>query len=127
MIIKIVIIAIICVFLSSSLKSFNAEFSHFIAVAGGVLVFLLCVDELKQILDYIKQLYNLTNLNFEYFDVVLKIIGVGYITEFTAEMCEDFDNKGMASKVLLGGKIVICGMAIPVIKDLLTVLLSLLS
>lgn len=127
MILKIIFIAIICVFLSSCLKSYSEEFSHFIGVAGGVLIFLLCLDELKEIVSYLKELYSLTNLNFDYFNLILKIIGVGYVTEFTAEMCEDFGNKSISSKVLLGGKIVICSMAIPIIKDLLTVLLSLLS
>lgn len=127
MIIKIVIIAIICVFLSSCLKSFSVEFSNFISVAGGVLIFLLCVEELGQIVLYLKELYLMSNFNSDYFEVVLKIIGVGYITEFTSDIAEDFGNKNIASKVLLGGKIVICAMAIPIIKNLLSVLLSLLS
>lgn len=127
MILKIVLIAIVVVFLSSCLKTYSKEFSNFVSVAGGVLIFLLCVDELKEIISYLESLYSLTNLNYDFFELVLKIIGIGYITEFTAEIAEDFGNKNIASKVLLGGKIVICGMAIPIIKKLLTVLLSLLS
>ncbi len=127
MIIKIVLIAIVCVFLASCLKSYSNEFANFVSVAGGVLIFLLCIDELKIIISYMRDLYEYTNLSFDFFEVVLKIIGIGYITEFTAEIAEDFGNKNISSKVLLGGKIVICGMAIPIIKKLLTVLLSLLS
>ncbi len=127
MILKIVLIAIVCVFLCSTLNSYSKEFSNFVGVAGGVLIFLLCIDELKVILEYLNELYGLTNLSFDFFKIVLKIIGIGYITEFTADIAEDFGNKNIASKVLLGGKLVICGMAIPIIKKLLTVLLSLLS
>ena len=127
MILKIVVIALICVFLSSCLKTYSTEFSNFVSVAGGVLIFLLCIDELGQIILYLKDLYSFANLNFDYFEVVLKIVGVGYITEFTADIAEDFGNKNIASKVILGGKIVICAMSIPIIKSLLTVLLSLLS
>ena len=76
---------------------------------------------------YLKELYSFASLSLDYFDVVLKIVGVGYITEFTADIAEDFGNKNIASKVILGGKIVICTMSIPIIKSLLTVLLSLLS
>ena len=127
MIIKIAIIALISIFISSAIKNYNVELSHFVSIAGGVLIFLFCVDELTTILTYFLELHNLTNIDYEYFSLVFKIIGVGYITEFTADIAEDFGNKIVASKVILGGKIVICGMAIPVIKSLLTLLFSFLS
>lgn len=127
MILKIVIIAIICVFVSSVLKSYNAEFSNIVSVCGGIIIFLLCVDELTQIITYFTEIYNMTNLNFDFLSIVLKIIGVGYITEFASDLAEDFGNKTISSKVLLGGKIVICGMTLPIIKKLLSILLAFLS
>ena len=57
-----------------------------------------------------------------FFKLIFKIIGIGYITEFTADIAEDFGNNIISSKVIIGGKIVICGMALPVIKDLLAIL-----
>ena len=127
MILKIVIIAIICIFISSCVKVYNDQIASLINICGGVLIFLLCIDELKNIIEYFFSFYNLTNLKFDFITKVLKIIGVGYITEFTADIADDFGNKVIASKVILGGKIVICGMTLPVIKKLLSVLLSLLS
>ena len=127
MIIKIAIIALISIFISSALKNYNAQLSNFVSIAGGIIIFLLCVDEFSEILSYFLELHNLTNIDYEYFSLVFKIIGVGYITEFTADIADDFGNKTIASKVILGGKIVICGMAIPVIKSLLTLLFSFLS
>ena len=127
MILKIIFIAIICIFASSCIKSFSAEFANIISVCGGVLIFLLCVDELSNIIKYFSEIYNLTNLKFDFLSIVFKIIGVGYITEFTADIAEDFGNHVVASKVLLGGKLVICGMTLPIIKNLLSILLSFLS
>ena len=127
MILKIVFIAIICIFASSCIKSFSVEFSNIISVCGGVLIFLLCIDEISNIIKYFSEIYNITNLKFEFLSIVFKIIGVGYITEFAADIAEDFGNQVVASKVLLGGKLVICGMTLPIIKKLLSVLLSFLS
>ena len=127
MILKITIIAIICIFISSCLKPYSDEFSNIINICGGALIFLLCVDELKSIIGYFNEMYDMTNLNFDFLTVILKIVGVGYVTEFTADIAEDFGNKVIASKVVLGGKIAVCGMALPVIKKLLSVLLLLLS
>ena len=127
MILKIAIIALISIFLSSTIKKYNNEFSNFISIAGGIIIFLLCIDELINLIDYFQELYNFIKIDYNYFSLILKIIGVGYITEFTANIAEDFGDKSSASKVVLGGKIVICGMAIPVIKSLLSLLFSFLS
>ena len=127
MILKIAIIALISIFLSSTIKKYNNEFSNFISIAGGIIIFLLCIDELINLIDYFQELYNFIKIDYNYFSLILKIIGVGYITEFTANIAEDFGDKSIASKVVLGGKIVICGMAIPVIKSLLSLLFSFLS
>jgi len=125
MIVKIAIIALISIFISSSLKNYSKDFSIFVNITGGILIFLLCIDELTNIILYFSEMYNLINIDSRYLTFVLKIIGVGYITEFTADIAEDFGNKSISSKVILGGKIIICGMSIPIIKDLLSLLLSL--
>ena len=125
--VKIVIIAIICIFISSCIKSQNVEISNIVNVCGGVIIFLFAIDELKEIISYFGEIYSLTNINFDFISVVLKIIGVGYLTEFTADIAEDFNNKIIASKVILGGKVTICAMSLPILKELLTLLLSLLT
>lgn len=127
MITKIIFIAIICIFISSSLKKYNSEISSIVSVCGGVIIFLLCLDELSSILEYFKEIYNYTDLDFDFLSTIFKILGIGYITEFTADIAEDFGNSVIASKILLGGKIVICGMTLPIIKKLISILLSFLS
>lgn len=127
MIVKIAIIALISIFISSAVKKYNAEIANFISISGGIIIFLLCIDEFSNIIAYFEELYNLTKIDYEYFSLVFKIIGIGYITEFTANIAEDFGNKTIASKVILGGKVIICGMSIPIVKSLLTLLFSFLS
>lgn len=127
MILKIIIIAIICIFITALLKQYNAEFSTMVSVCGGVLIFLLLTDEIENIIENFVSLYELTDLKFDFLSVILKIVGIGYVVEFVADIAEDFGNKMMASKVVLGGKIVICGMTLPIIKNMLSILLSLFS
>ena len=126
MILKIIFIAIICIFSSSILKKYNPEISSLVSVSGGVIIFLLCLEELKNVLDFFTEIYSLTNISFDFITIILKALGVGYLTEFAADIAEDFGNKIIASKVLLGGKIVLCGITLPVISKLLNLLFSLL-
>jgi len=127
MILKIIIIAIICIFITSILKQFNIEFANIVSVCGGVLIFLLVCDEIKNIVDFLLLTNEYIGVNIEVVKVLIKVLGIGYIAEFTADIAEDFGNKIIASKVLLGGKVIICGITIPVIKELLSMLFAFLS
>ena len=121
---KIIAISLITVILSSIIKSKNSEISTIINVCGGVLIFTSVYEILEELLSFF--LLNTENLNID-FDIIklaIKIIGVGYITEFTADIVEDFGNKLIASKVVFGGKVVVCGMTLPIIKKLFSLLFS---
>lgn len=123
---KIIIISIISLFLASITKKSNPEISSLISVCGGVLIFSLSISGLKNIVDFFLSVYDFTNFGFDFVEGLLKVVGVGYIVEFAVDLANDFGNSIIASKVMFGGKVVICGMSIPIIKDLLSVLLSFL-
>lgn len=127
MLYKIIFIAIICIFSSALLKKYNNEVSLIISVCGGVLIFVLAVQQLTLVLNSLRDLYNATDLNFDFLKIIFKVLAVGYITEFVADIADDFGNSIISSKVIFGGKLVICVMTLPVIKELLEMLLSLLS
>ena len=126
MLYKIIFIAIICVFLSTLTKKYNLEISTLISVCGGVLIFILSVQELTNIFNELKDIYNFTDLNFDFLKIIFKVLAIGYVTEFTADIADDFGNSIISSKVIFGGKLVICGMTMPIIKELLEMLLQLL-
>ena len=54
--------------------------------------------------------------------ILLKIVGVGYLTEFSAGVLNDFNAGSVADKVSLAGKITVMVMALPIISGLLTLL-----
>ena len=50
---------------------------------------------------------------------LLKIIGVGYVTEFGAGILKDFGSHSIADKVELGGKLTIVLLSMPILEGLL--------
>ena len=81
-------------------------------------------DMLKEVLDFFVKTGDDIMVDGEILKLAVKVIGVGYITEFTADIVEDFGNKVIASKVVFGGKVVVCGITLPIIKKLFVLLLS---
>ena len=126
MIIKILCIGLVTIVVSAIVKHYRPDLSLIINICGGVLISLLSLDMLSSLLDGI---YNLGDISITQSVIkpLTKVLGVGYITEFCSDMADDAGNKTIASKVILGGKIAICLVALPVAKNMLVSILSLLQ
>ena len=122
--IKIVAISIITVFLSAIVKQKNNEFALIINVCGGVLIFMSVYELFEEVINFFINSGDEIYIDSSLIKLAIKIIGIGYITEFTADIVEDFGNKTIASKVVFGGKVVVCGMTLPIIKKLFALLFS---
>ena len=55
-----------------------------------------------------------------------KIVGIGYLCEIAASICQEAGAKSVADMVILGGKIIIMVLAIPIIQALVDVVLGVL-
>ena len=126
MLLKILGVGICTVIISLVLKQYKPEFALLANVCGGLIIFLLVIDSCRQIVDSFIYIQDSANMKVEIVSPILKVIGIGYITEFTADLAEDSGNKTIASKIVMGGKVAICLLALPIIKTLLNSIISLI-
>lgn len=125
-IVKIVVSAILIVFVVTIIKQIKPELAVAIMVIGSVVLILYILSFFSPIVVTIEKIINSTGLNKEMFVVLLKIIGIGYLVEFCADICNDSGNSAIANKVVLGGKIFILILAIPIISELFNIIVELL-
>ncbi len=125
-ILKIVGIGLITCIASLILKQVKQEISILVGLCGGVIILLMTIDYLGQIIGTFQILISKTGLSLTLFTVILKIIGVGYLTEFTANVCTDSGMSGLGDKILLAGKVLIFVMALPIISNLIEIIVGLL-
>lgn len=125
-IVKIIGIGLLTVFASMMLKSLKPEFSLLISLAGGLIVLFMTVNYLVELISAFTNIIDKTGLNNDLLKSVLKIIGVGYLTEFAGNICVDSGNSSMADKIILAGKIVILVMALPIINSIIDILVNIL-
>ena len=64
--------------------------------------------------------------NIEFCTLIIKIMGIAYLTEFAVNICIDTNNSSLADKVALAGKVIIICMALPLITSLLDVIIAIL-
>ena len=115
---KICVIALITILLSVIIKQRSPEFSMIINISGGVLILFFCFEFLSEILTYYIDLGSMINIDDGVLKIALKILSIGFLSEFMSDLAIDFGNTAIASKIIFGGKIVICLVTLPVLKEL---------
>lgn len=68
----------------------------------------------------------MTNVNGQFLGILLKITGIAFLTEFAVSVCKDSGETAIASKVDLGGKVIIIAISIPIISSLLETVVKVL-
>lgn len=119
-IIKIAGIGITGVIIASLLKRDKPEFSVIITIATGMILLVLILSQMTSVVTAFDDLVALSGVDQRLFAGVLKIIGIGYLTEYSATVVTDYGSNSVANKIQLAGKITIFLMALPIIKTLLT-------
>ncbi len=123
---KIISIAIITCVACLIVRPVRSDFAVLISVVGGVIILFYTLSYLSSVFGVFNQIFQTSGINSSLYAVIFKIIGIGYLTEFTAGLCTDTGNSSLADKVLLGGKIVILVMAIPVVTSILDIVMELM-
>jgi len=123
---KIVGIGIIGCIIVLLVKQLKPEFAVTVIVATTILMLIYILKHFTQIFVLFDDIVRKTGVDEGLFTILIKIIGVGYLVEFGASICEDTGNASIANKVVFAGKISIFIMAMPIIKNLFNLILELL-
>lgn len=126
-VVKIVSIAIIICLCATMLKPVSPQFSLITIIAGSITILLYILNYFTQIFTLFSTIVDKAGINASIFGTLLKIMGVGYLVEFGASVCADSGYSSIGDKVVLGGKVIIFTMALPVINSLFNILLELLN
>lgn len=127
MIFKLVGIAVIGVIVVSLLKTAKPEFAVFAAIATGVVMVVTMLSSLQSVILAFDGIVKKSGIDDGVFTAVLKIIGIGYLTEYSASVATDAGCASIAQKLQFGGKIVIFLMSISIVTALVDVVSTLVN
>ena len=116
---KIIGVAFVTAVTAILLKSTKPELSFAVKVTGVIIILVFVADMLQNTVNIIAAIARLTGIENGLIKILLKIVGVGYLTEFSAGILNDFGSNAVADKVILGGKLTILILALPIIESVL--------
>ena len=125
-IIKIIGIGLIAVIIVIILKQYKPEFTVYVSICAGAIILGLVMTRLSGIIQLLTDLSNKVSDTNGFLTVLIKITGIAFLTEFAVSICKDSGESAIASKVDLGGKVIIISMSIPIISALLETIVNVL-
>ena len=126
LIIKVISFVLIALFLYLFFKDKRSDISVLLMLAAGILVFIFCIDQIAEIINFLKNISEKAGIDIVYLGIVLKILAIAYLVSFASEICKDAGASSLASKVEFAGKIFILVLAIPILMAVLDSILQIM-
>ena len=123
---KIIAIALVTVFANMLVKQLKPEIAILISIVGSVLIIIMSVNTLGQVVSSFKSIFNTTGIDTTLLTPIFKIIAIGYIAEFGANICVDAGASSVADKILFSAKLIILLVALPIITTVIDMVVALL-
>lgn len=124
-ILRIAGLALLGVFTAMLLKSSKAEFSMAAGLAMAMLVCGYVVANLLDVVRKIEEMWKLIAGNTDFLHILLRIIGITYISELTAGICKECGYGVLADQVSIAGKMGVLLAGFPIFMNLLEFVMEL--
>lgn len=116
---KIAIIGVMAVFLAIPLQKEKAEFGMLVIMAACLLLLSLSLGKMQEVVDVIHRVEEYLGNGSMYVGILLKIIGITYVAEFGANLCNDAGYGAVANQIEFYGKLMILAVSIPILMTLI--------
>lgn len=97
--IQAVMIGITGVFLALFLKQTKPEYAVCVSAGTGILLLFPVAERLSLVIENIRLIQSAISIQSAYIQVLLKIIGITYISEFAADICRDAGCAAVAGQI----------------------------
>ena len=108
-------------------KSTKPELALVVTIAGSIILLLFALEIFRGSMDLFAEIAEATGLSATIVKTLLKMVGIGYIVEFSAGVLHDFGQDSLADKLIFCGKIVILVLAVPILESVLGLVSDLLG
>ena len=113
------LIGIVGVLLALQLKLIKPEFSVYIGLALGLLIFFGMTEKLAELVNAIHEILQMVDLSQSYLGLLFKMLGITYVAEFSSAICKDAGYQTIASQIEIFAKLTILTMSLPIVLALM--------
>jgi len=111
-------LCLLCACMMMVLRQMNPQMAGLLSAAFGILLVGIVLPGVAAYIDGIAQFLRSLALDEQYFRIMLKAMGIVWITQLAVQTCRDLDAPSVAVRAELCGRIALLGVAAPVFMHL---------
>ncbi len=123
---KILAVALVTTFAHMLIKQTKPEIAILISIVGSIIIIIMAVNIVNSVISSFYKIFQVTGVQTALLSPLLKIVAIGYIAEFGANICIDAGASSVADKVLFAAKVIILVIAMPIITTVIDLVVALL-
>ena len=123
---KILAVALVTVFAHMLIKQSKPEIAILISIVGSIIIIIMAVNVLSSVITSFYKIFETTGVEASLLTPLLKIVALGYIAEFGANICVDAGASSVADKILFSAKLIILVISMPIITTVIDMVVMLL-
>lgn len=109
------------------LRQYRKEYAMMLGLAAGILLFGFILSKATPVFTELNNLATQAHINKAYVSVLLKSLGICFITQLAADTCRDAGETAVASKVEMAGKFAVLLIALPLFGQIAELAVGMLA
>jgi len=125
-IVRIVAAGLVSAILALAIKKEAPQFSMVLSLAASALIFFMALPMLADKMFVLLDLARFVRADMAYITIIFRIIGIAYIAEFAAQVCNDAGEGAIAARIAMAAKVLIMSASVPVLMSLIDIINTML-
>ena len=100
-------------------KQYRPELGILVSIAAGCVILLAVLSKFTPVIEQLKSLVYNSGIKKEYLSIMIKSLGICYLTQFASDICNDFGQTSLASKIELCGRVTLAVLSMPLMITLI--------
>ena len=121
---KTALLGILTIVIAMAMKQGKAEYGLFVSFTGSILIAWIAIQLLEGISVSLNRLERMLTIDMEYIALLIKMIGVTYLSEFASALCRDAGYSAVAGQIELVGKLTILTIGMPIVLALFEMMVT---
>lgn len=117
----------LAIILIVNLSGHRKDMGMLLALSVCVMVTLVAMQYLQPVLEFLDELKEIGGLDGEMIGILLKIVGIGLLSEIVAPVCNDAGNASVGKTLQFLAVMVMLALSIPLFRSLIRILQEILG
>ena len=113
------VIGLVSVILAVQLKAVKGEYGVYLVLCAGLVIFFYALSKLEAVVEALKRVQSYIQIDPVYLGVLMKMIGITYITEFASGICKDAGYGSLGGQIEIFGKLSMLAVSMPILLTLM--------